>query len=86
MRSNTLLVCSVELEEVRIGCTWDGGPRVAVHVEQAGSLRRVGSWDVWNDAWGSPLIEATRESFERFVRMRLAEPGLVDQLVGIAAA
>lgn len=86
MRAKTLLVCSVEVEDSRIGCTWDGGPRVAVHVEHAGNLRRVGSWPVWNDAWDTPLIEVTRESFERFVRMRLAEPGLLDELVEFAAA
>jgi hypothetical protein len=33
-----------------------------------------------------PLIDATRESFERFVVGRLSEPGTVDELVALATA
>ena len=44
------------------------------------------AWPTWNKAWDTPLISVTRESFERFVVGRLSEPGIVDGLVGLAAA
>jgi len=47
---------------------------------------RATSWPIWNEAWDTPLISVSRESFERFVVGRLEEPGVVDELVGLAAA
>ena len=39
------------------------------------------SGPVENEEWDCPLIEATRDSFERFLRGRLAEPGMLAELV-----
>jgi hypothetical protein len=86
MRAATVLVCTVTVEDGRLGCVWDGGRRVAVHVELAGGLRRVADWDIWNHEWDTPLVDMTPESFERFVRIRLAQPGLVEELIELAAA
>jgi hypothetical protein len=44
------------------------------------------AWPTWNKAWDTPLISVTRESFERFVVGRLNEPGVVGELMGLAAA
>lgn len=83
----TLLVCTVEVSQsVRVGAAWDGGPMIGIHVGIDGRTTRATSWPIWNPIWGSPLIEPTRESFERFVVGRLAEPGTVDELVALAAA
>lgn len=83
----TMLVCSVEVSNaVTVGACWDGGPAIGVHIEVGGRIVRATSWPIWNDAWDCPLISITRESFERFVVGRLKEPGVVKQLVGMAAA
>ena len=63
----------------------DGGPSIGIHITAAGRTARATSWSIWNDAWDTPLIETTRESFERFVVGRLEESGVVDELVGMAA-
>lgn len=83
----TLLICTVEVRQsVKVGAAWDGGPTIGIHVEVDGATTRATSWGVWNPIWGSPLIEPTRESFERFVVGRLEEPGAVDELVAMATA
>lgn len=83
----TLLVCSVRASEaVVVGACWDGGPTIGIHIEHGGRTVRATSWPIWNDAWDTPLIAATRESFERFVVGRLEEPGVVEELMGLAAA
>ena len=83
----TLLVCSVEVSDaVTVGACWDGGPTIGIHIEAGCRTVRATSWPIWNDAWDTPLISVSRESFERFVVGRLEEPGIVDELVGLAAA
>ena len=83
----TLLVCQVQVSEaVVVGACWDGGATIGIHIEQAGRTVRATSWPIWNEAWDTPLIDASRQSFERFVVGRLEEPGVVDELVGLAAA
>jgi hypothetical protein len=83
----TLLVCTVEVSDsVRVGAAWNGGPTIGIHVEIDGRTTRATSWAIWNPIWGVPLIDATRESFERFVVGRLSEPGTVDELVALATA
>lgn len=47
---------------------------------------RATSWPIWNEAWDTPLIAVSRESFERFVVGRLEEPGVLVELAGLAAA
>ena len=42
---------------------------------------RVAHLNAWNEDWNYPLIEPTRDSFERFVAARLKEPGMLDDLV-----
>jgi hypothetical protein len=71
---------------LRIGAVWDGGPTIGVHVDRDGHATRVADWPIWNPAWDCPLIQPTRESFERFVAGRLAEPGVADELLDLAAA
>ena len=83
----TLLVSQVQVSEALVvGACWDGGPTIGIHVEHAGRTVRAASWPIWNEAWDTPLISVSRESFERFVVGRLNEPGVVDELVGLAAA
>ena len=83
----TMLVCQVQAaEDIVVGACWDGGPSIGVHIHTGGRATRAASWPVWNDDWDSPLISVTRESFERFVVGRLQEPGVLDELVGLAAA
>ena len=83
----TLLVCSIEVAEgVTIGACWDGGQTIGIHVEVDGRTSTATSWPIWNEAWDTPLISVSRESFERFVVSRLDEPGVVDELVGLAGA
>lgn len=82
----TILVCTVEvMPGVHVGATWDGGPSIGIHITRPGGPARIASWPIWNEAWDSPLIEPTRESFERFVSARLAEVGVVDGLVELAS-
>ncbi len=81
---STVFVCTVRLADgVHLGCVWDGGPTIAVHVDRHGQAERLADWPVWNEAWDSPLIEATRESFQRFVAARVSEG---DVLTGWPAA
>lgn len=83
----TLLVCQVQASErVVVGACWDGGRTIGIHIGHDGRTARATSWPIWNEAWDTPLIAATRESFERFVVGRLNEPGVVEELVGLAAA
>jgi len=83
----TLLVCQVQASEtVVVGACWDGGPTIGIHIKVDGRTSRATSWPIWNDAWDTPLISVSRESFERFVVGRLNEPGIVDELVGLTAA
>ena len=83
----TLLVCQVQASEtVVVGACWDGGPTIGIHIEVDGRTSRATSWPIWNEAWDTPLISVSRESFERFVVGRLEEPGVVDELVGLATA
>ena len=82
----TSMVCTVEVEGTHVAACWDGGPAIAVFVEGSGQPRRAAEWPIWNPAWGSPLIQPTRESFERFVVGRLSEPGAVEGLIEAAAA
>jgi len=87
MQPSTLLVCTVRVADTLVvGACWDGGPSIGVHVQGEGRAARVSSWPIWNPVWDAPLIEPTRESFERFVVGRLTEPGVVEELVGLAAA
>jgi hypothetical protein len=81
------LVVVVEIEAgLRVAATWNGGRSVALHIDREGLTVPAGRWPVWNHAWDCPLIEATRESFARFVAARLTEPGVADELVALAAA
>lgn len=83
----TFMVTSVEVEPgLRVAASWDGGRMIAIHLDRDGITRRVAFWSVWNPVWESPLIMPTIESFERFVRGRLDEPGVIDELVDPAAA
>jgi hypothetical protein len=83
----TLLVCQVQASEtVIVGACWDGGPTIGIHIEAGSRTVRATSWPIWNDEWDTPLISVSRESFERFVVGRLEEPGVVDELLGLAAA
>jgi hypothetical protein len=82
MRIVTLLVCTVEVAPgLHIGAVWDGGKTIALHIDRDGQTTRLSRWPIWNEAWGCPLIETTRESFTRFVAGRLGEPGAVDELL-----
>lgn len=84
---STLLVCQVQVSDtIVVGACWAGGPSIGVHVHAGGRAARAESWPIWNPVWDTPLIETTRESFERFIVGRLQEPGVVEELVGLAAA
>lgn len=83
----TTMVCTVEAAtDVHVGACWDGGASIAVFVHINGLPRRAVAWPIWNPIWDSPLIEPTRESFERFVLARLDEPGVVEELIDAARA
>lgn len=83
----TQMVCTVEVATgTHLAAVWDGGPSIAVFVHVRGHPHRAAEWPIWNDAWDAPLIEPTRDSFERFVVGRLSEPGIVQDLIGLAAA
>ena len=85
MQSHKLLVCTVTVSDaLAVGACWIGGPTIGVHIEHGGTILRATSWPIWNEAWDTPLISVSRESFERFVVGRLNEPGVVDELVGLA--
>jgi hypothetical protein len=81
------LVVTIDLGDgLTLAAAWDGGPQIGLHLDRDGVTAPAGSWPIWNPAWDSPLIQPTRESFERFVAGRLAEPGVADELVALAAA
>jgi len=81
------LVCTFEVAEgLAVGAVWDGGPTIGLHVDRDGQTVRVAGWSIWNHAWDCPLILPTPESFERFIAGRLAEPGVLDELLDLAAA
>lgn len=83
----TLMVCTVAASDtVHVAACWDGGPTISLMIEADGRTSRVGEWPIWNPIWDSPLIEPTRESFERFVVGRLSQPGVLAELVGAATA
>ena len=69
-----------------ITCLDDGNKQHRIYIEADGRTSRATSWPIWNEAWDAPLISVSRESFERFVVGRLNEPGVVDELAGLAAA
>ena len=82
MKFTTVLVATVRLEDGRtLAAWWDGGREIRVHIDAGGGAAAVQTWPIWNEAWDCPLIEPTREVFERFVQGRLEEPGLLDELV-----
>jgi hypothetical protein len=83
----TLMVCTVEASDaVHVAACWDGGPTISLMIEVDGRTRRVGEWAIWNEEWDAPLIQPTRESFERFVVGRLSQTGVLVELVETAAA
>lgn len=88
MRSRgCLLIVTFEMGPgIVIGAVWDGGPTIGLHVDRGGQTTPGATWPIWNPIWDAPLIEPTRESFERFVAGRLAEPGVADELLDLAAA
>jgi hypothetical protein len=86
-RMRTMLVTTVEVEPgLTIAATWNGGPAIHLHVVRNGATIRVAFWSIWNPVWDAPLIEPTIDSFETLIAGRLDEPGVVDELVGMAAA
>jgi hypothetical protein len=83
----TTMVCTVEVAAaVHVGACWDGGETISVFVDAGGLPRRTTALPIWNPIWDSPLIEPTRESFERFVLAWLDEPGVIDRLIDAARA
>ena len=83
MPITTAMVATVRTSGATLAAWWDGGREVRVHVAGAGGAAHVETWRVWNEEWDCPLIEPTRESFERFVRLRLDEPGILDGLLAV---
>jgi len=85
MPMQTVLVTTVPVaDDVTLAAWWDGGREIRVHRDAGGAVTVVGRWAIWNPEWDCPLIEPTRESFERFVRGRLQEPGILDELLAAA--
>ncbi len=85
MPITTVFVCTVTIAPgVHLGCVWDGGPSIAVHLDRDGHTDRLADWPVWNEAWDSPLIAPTRESFERFVTARVSEAGFLAECAAAA--
>ena len=82
MPINTSMVATVRLRDgATLAAWWDGGRNIGIHIDAGHGLEQVDRWDVWNTEWDCPLIEPTRQSFERFVAARLEEPGLLQELV-----
>ena len=76
------MVATVRLRDgATLAAWWDGGRNIGIHIDAGHGLEQVDRWDVWNTEWDCPLIEPTRQSFERFVAARLEEPGLLQELV-----
>jgi hypothetical protein len=86
MPITTSMVATVRLGDgATLAAWWDGGCQIGIHIDCGHGLEQIDRWNVWNEEWNSPLIEPTRDSFERFVAARLAEPGLLDELVAAGA-
>ncbi len=86
MPMTTVLVTTVRMNDgTTLAAWWDGGREIRLHVDGGGGPAPVQTWPIWNLEWNSPLIEPTRDSFERFVAARLEEPGLLDELVAAGA-
>ena len=84
MPMTTVLVTTVRVSgEATLAAWWDGGREIRLHIDTGSGPAPVQSWRVWNEEWDCPLIEPTRDSFERFVANRLEEPGLLDELLAI---
>ncbi len=84
MPMTTVLVTTVRMNDgTTLAAWWDGGREIRLHVDTGSGPAPVQSWRVWNEEWDCPLIEPTRDSFERFVAGRLEEPGLLDELLAI---
>jgi len=82
MPMTTVLVTTAKLSDgTTLAAWWDGGREIRLHVDGGGGPAPGQTWLIWNEEWDSPLIEPTRDSFERFVAGRLAEPGILDELV-----
>ena len=82
MPIKTSMVATVRLGDgATLAAWWDGGRHIGIHIETGHGPEPVDRWNVWNDVWDCPLIEPTRDSFERFLRGRLAEPGMLADLV-----
>jgi len=81
MPMTTVLVTTVRMSNgTTLAAWWDGGREIRLHVDGGGGPAPVQTWPIWNEAWDCPLIEPTRDSFERFLRGRLAEPGMLAEL------
>ena len=82
MPIKTSMVATVRLGDgATLAAWWDGGRHIGIHIDTGHGPEPVDRWNVWNDVWDCPLIEPTRDSFERFLRGRLAEPGMLADLV-----
>ena len=77
----SLLVCTSPIKPgVVLAASWDGGRNIHVEIDVGGQSTAVTNWPIWNEEWDTPLIEASREAFARYVSLRLREPGLIDSL------
>ena len=82
MPITTSMVATVRLGDgATLAAWWDGGRHIGIHIDCGHGLDQIDRWNVWNTEWDCPLIEPTRQSFERFVAARLEEPGLLQELV-----
>ncbi len=87
MPITTSMMATLRLaDEVTLAAWWDGGREIGIHIDAGNGAACVHRWNVWNDVWDCPLIEPTLESFERFMRGRLAEPGMLAELVAAGGA
>jgi hypothetical protein len=83
MPITTSMVATVRLGDgVTLAACWDGGREIGIHIDTGHSPEQIDRCSVWNEEGNCPLIEPTRESFERFVRGRLGEPGVLIELIG----
>ncbi len=82
-----LLVCTFQLDDdLVVGAAWDGGPKIAIHLDRRGKSTRVAEWPIWNPVWDAPLIRTDKDAFQTFVAGRLGEPGVASELLELAAA
>jgi hypothetical protein len=83
MPITTSMVATVRLGDgATLAAWWDGGREIGIHIDGGHGPEQIDRWNVWNEEWDCPLIEPTRDSFERFLRGRLAEPGMLGTLIG----